>query len=96
MAVQQGGINTYEKETDFTHASACHGGYNDAHTAAVCSCWFLNCNALKGITGMENLNTSEVTDMVTDMSEMFDKCKALTTIYCNDECIGKLKKISDI
>ena len=45
---------------------------------------------------MENLNTSEVTDMVTDMSEMFDKCKALTTIYCNDERIGKLKKISDI
>ena len=45
---------------------------------------------------MENLNTSEVTDMVTDMSKMFDKCKALTTIYCNDERIGKLKKISDI
>ncbi|WP_315404910.1 BspA family leucine-rich repeat surface protein, partial [Hoylesella saccharolytica] len=40
------------------------------------SCWFANCNALKRISGMENLNTSEVTDM----SRMFEGCISLTEL----------------
>ena len=40
------------------------------------SCWFFNCNALKQIMGMENLNTSEVTDM----DEMFSNCNLLTVL----------------
>ena len=40
------------------------------------SCWFFNCNALKQIMGMENLNTSEVTDM----NRMFRMCSSLTEL----------------
>lgn len=38
--------------------------------------WFFNCSALKEIKGMENLNTSETTEMV----GMFSGCKALTSL----------------
>ena len=40
------------------------------------SSWFFNCNALKQIVGMENLNTSEVTDM----NRMFRMCSSLTEL----------------
>ena len=40
------------------------------------SSWFFNCNALKQIMGMENLNTSEVTDM----NRMFRMCSSLTEL----------------
>ena len=40
------------------------------------SSWFFNCNALKQIVGMENLNTSEVTDM----SGMFCGSSSLTEL----------------
>ena len=39
-------------------------------------CWFGDCRALKNITGWENLNTSEVTDM----TEMFFACTSLTSL----------------
>ena len=42
-----------------------------------CDMWFLNCNNLTSIKGIEeNLNTSEVTDM----SGMFTGCESLTTL----------------
>ncbi len=41
--------------------------------------WFHDCTKLATIEGLDNLNTEKITDM----SEMFSGCKALTTIYCN-------------
>ncbi|MDY4557421.1 MAG: BspA family leucine-rich repeat surface protein, partial [Alloprevotella sp.] len=41
-----------------------------------CYMWFYFCSALKEIQGMENLNTSEVTNM----SYMFEFCSGLTSI----------------
>ena len=41
-----------------------------------CCKWFANCQSLQTITGIENLNTSEVTNM----SEMFSGCSALTSL----------------
>ena len=41
-----------------------------------CCKWFANCQSLQTITGIENLNTSEVTNM----SEMFSDCRALTSL----------------
>ncbi len=41
--------------------------------------WFQDCTKLATIDGLDNLNTEKITDM----SEMFSGCKALTTIYCN-------------
>jgi len=41
-----------------------------------CCKWFANCQSLQTITGIENLNTSEVTNM----SEMFYDCRALTSL----------------
>lgn len=43
--------------------------------------WFVYCRSLHTIEGIENLNTENVTDM----SDMFLGCTALTTIYCNDD-----------
>nr|WP_308244615.1 BspA family leucine-rich repeat surface protein [uncultured Prevotella sp.] len=39
-----------------------------------CNSWFMECEKLEAIDGIENLNTS----MVTDMWHMFDNCKSLT------------------
>ena len=39
-------------------------------------CWFYNCRTLKEIKGIENLNTSEVTDM----GDTFSGCTALTSL----------------
>ena len=44
--------------------------------------WFHDCTKLATIEGLDNLNTEKITDM----SEMFSGCKALTTIYCNYAC----------
>ncbi len=52
----------------------------DANFAAArptkCSCWFFEMKSLTAIEGLENLNTSEVTDM----SMMFRRCSSLTTL----------------
>ena len=41
-----------------------------------CYCWFTDCSALTDIQGIQNLNTTEVTDM----SEMFRGCTSLITL----------------
>ena len=41
-----------------------------------CNSWFMECEKLEAIDGIENLNTS----MVTDMWHMFDNCKSLTSL----------------
>lgn len=41
-----------------------------------CLCWFLGCTNLKDIEGINNLNTTEVTDM----GAMFRNCSALTNL----------------
>ena len=41
-----------------------------------CNSWFMECEKLEAIDGIENLNTS----MVTDMWQMFYNCKSLTSL----------------
>lgn len=41
-----------------------------------CNSWFMGCEKLEAIDGIENLNTS----MVTDMWQMFYHCKSLTSL----------------
>ena len=41
-----------------------------------CYCWFQNCSALTDIQGIQNLNTSEVTNM----NYMFHNCRSLITL----------------
>lgn len=41
-----------------------------------CNSWFMECEKLEAIDGIENLNTS----MVTDMWQMFYHCKSLTSL----------------
>ncbi len=41
--------------------------------------WFQDCTKLATIDGLDNLNTEKITDM----SEMFSGCSALTTINCS-------------
>ncbi|MGM9832684.1 MAG: BspA family leucine-rich repeat surface protein [Candidatus Limisoma sp.] len=42
--------------------------------------WFSNCSRLETVKNLDNLNTENVTDM----SNMFNGCSALATIYCKD------------
>lgn len=45
-----------------------------------CNSWFMECEKLEAIDGIENLNTS----MVTDMWQMFYNCKSLTSLDLKD------------
>lgn len=45
-----------------------------------CYSWFMGCEKLEAIDGIENLNTS----MVTDMWQMFYNCKSLTSLDLKD------------
>jgi len=45
-----------------------------------CNSWFMECEKLEAIDGIENLNTS----MVTDMWNMFYNCKSLTSLDLKD------------
>ena len=56
------------------------------------SSWFFNCNALKQIVGMENLNTSEVTDM----SGMFCGSSSLTELDLTKFNTRKVTDMSDM
>ena len=64
--------------------------------------WFVNCNALKRISGMENLNTSEVTDMnrmfrmyssLTELDLRSFDTRNVTNMSCMFSCCSALTKL---
>ena len=72
--------SSYEPEWISDHASDIKKVVFDESFAVVrptkCYCWFSGCSALTDIQGIQNLNTTEVTDM----SEMFRGCTSLITL----------------
>lgn len=61
-----------------------YGGYNEDTKM------YQNLSALTTIEGLENLNTA----IVTDMSQMFSRCWALTSLDVNSFDIAKVKDVS--
>ena len=55
-----------------------------------CYSWFDNCTSLTTISGIENLNTEEVTDM----GYMFKGCESLTTLDLSGFNTAKVKEMS--
>ena len=72
--------SSYEPEWIYDHASDIKKVVFDESFAVVlptkCYCWFNYCSALTDIQGIQNLNTTEVTDM----DYMFYKCSNLTSL----------------
>ena len=68
-------LYTTDNDVDFTTV-VFDGSFKDARPIS-CAHWFSGFKNLKKIEGIENLNTSNVTDMY----RMFDNCANLKTIY---------------
>ena len=63
-----------------------------SHTGTTLALLFSNCYQLEAITGLNNLNTANVTRMVA----MFYNCKALTTIYVSSWDTGNVTESSEM